>query len=392
MMLRLIRFARGYVDFTATGKFPERFLNLTSTYGIVMWDAHPIKGGIEASMYISDYRRIRSLTRKSKLKSKISKKHGLPFFVDKYKSRSGLVAGLALGLVITLILSNFLWSVSVTGTENVSETRLLEVLEKNGVKSGAYKNNLDVQMIERNVMLEISEIGWMSINLLGNTATVEVKEKAEKPEINTSTAPCNIKARCDGVITKVNARRGTTKVLKGSGVTKGDLLVSGISETKMNTIHYEHAEADVYADVISEKELYIEKDFDYYSITENKIDRQRAFFLWSEFPVSISFNSFDESVYTHKNETVVCNNVPLPMGIKTESQTEILKTNAQINNKTAQKIFDNALMLYEVFEKGESVVVSRDFKLSEDKNGYSYKGNYVFNENIAESVEFSVTE
>ena len=392
MMLKLIRFARGYVDFTATGKFPERFLNLTSTYGIVMWDAHPIKGGLQASMYISDYRRIRKITRKSKLKSKISHKHGFPFLVEKYKSRSGLLVGGALGIVITIILSNFIWSVSVKGTENVSQTKLTYVLAKNGIKNGVYKNNLDVQTIERNVMLEISEIGWMSINLLGSTASVEVKEKAEKPEINTNTAPCNIKAKSDGVITKINARKGTTKVLKGSGVTKGELLVSGICETKLNTIQYVHAEADVYANVISEKELYIDRKFDYYSISENKIDRKRACFLWTEIPVSLSFDSFDESVFTQRNETVVCNEVPLPMGIKTETQTEILKTTACINDDTAQRVFDNSLMLYEVFEKGDSVVVSRDFRLSEEKNSYSFKGSYIFNENIAESVDFSVTE
>ncbi len=392
MMLKLIRFARGYVDFTATGKFPERFLNLTTTYGIVMWNAHPIKGGLKASMYISDYRRIRRITRKSKLKSKINQKHGFPFFAEKYKSRSGLLVGGVLGLVITLIFSNFLWSVSIKGTENISQAKLTNVLAKNGIKNGVYKNNLDVQTIERNVMLEISEIGWMSINLLGSTASVEVKEKTEKPEINTNTAPCNIKAKKDGVITKINARKGATKVLKGSGVTKGDLLVSGICETKLNTLQYVHAEADVYADVISKKELYTDKNFDYYSITENKIDRKRACFLWAEIPVSLSFNSFDDSVFTQKNETVVCNEVKLPMGIKTETQTEILKSKVCVNTETAQKNFDTSLMLYEVFEKGDSVVISRDFRLKEEKNGYSFVGSYVFNENIAESVDFSVTE
>lgn len=30
MLLKIIRFLRGSVDFTASGKFPERFMNITA--------------------------------------------------------------------------------------------------------------------------------------------------------------------------------------------------------------------------------------------------------------------------------------------------------------------------------------------------------------------------
>ena len=392
MMVSVIRFFRGYVDFNAEGKFPERFLNITSRNGVSMWNARPVKQGLEGSMYISDYRKIRSTAKKSKVKTKIITKHGLPFFVARYKNRIGLPIGAVLGVILLLVLSNFIWSVKITGAESVSTTKIAEVLYESGVKTGGYKNNLDVQKICRDTMLNIEEIGWMSINITGNIASVEIKEKAEKPEIKVNTNPSNVKARCDGVITEIKTTRGTTKTLVGSGVAQGDLLVSGITETKMNTLQYVHADAEVYANVFSNKELQMHKNFVYYSVGENKTERLRASFLWTEFPCSLSFKTYENSVFSEKKENLTFNNEILPAGIKTETETELVKSEVVLDKKSAEKSFKNLMLLYEVFEKSESRIVSRKTNLKEENNGYFYEINYVFNENIAENVDFNVTE
>lgn len=47
--------------------------------------------------------------------------------------------------------------------------------------------------------------------------------------------------------------------MKGSGVVKGDLLVSGIVETKQETIEYVHASAEIMADVIYKKNIHCPK-------------------------------------------------------------------------------------------------------------------------------------
>ena len=38
MLLKIIRFLRGSVDFTASGKFPERFMNITAKNGVNLWN------------------------------------------------------------------------------------------------------------------------------------------------------------------------------------------------------------------------------------------------------------------------------------------------------------------------------------------------------------------
>ncbi len=392
MLLKLIRFLRGYVDFTAKGKFPERFLNITARYGINLWNSVPSENGLNATMSVSDYRKIRLIAKKSKVKTKITAKHGLPFLTAKYKNRIGIPIGGFVCIILLIVLSNFIWGVSITGTANVSKTHILSLLSEKGIKTGGYKNNIDVQKIEREIMLEVQEIGWMSINITGNVVSVEIMEKSEKPQLNENQTPCNIKARCDGVITKISARKGTTEVLKGSGVVKGDLLVSGITQTKMNTVQYVRAEAEIFADVISEKELKLPTKYNYTNLSGASTNRTRTFFLWCELPISISFNSYDKSIFTQQIENCTLNNVVLPIGIKTETTYEMTEAEKNIDEKTARKIFENSILLYEVFEKPNSTVKSRQFNIKKTKNNYNCEISYTFNENIAQSVEFNVTE
>lgn len=392
MLVSAVRYFKGYVNFSARGKFPERFLNLTSRNGINLWNAVPCSGGLNATMSVYDYKKIRKIAKKSKVVTKISSKHGLPFITQKYKPRIGLLIGACIGIIILLVLSNFVWSISISGVNRISDTYLLEVLQKNGVSVGVYKNNLDVGKIERNISLEIDDIGWMSVNIIGNTVSVEVKEKALKPTLTPNSTPCNIKAKSDGVITKIKASKGITQVLKGSGVTKGDLLVSGIMETKMDTIEYVHANAEVYADVNSKNELNIPCEYQYYSINENKALRNRVHLLWLEFPSSFSFEIFDNCISDYHTSNVFINDTSLPLGLKTETTYELQIQSVKPNKQNVQKIFDNSALIFEVFEKPESTVKSREMKIKKNNGSYVCTTEYVFNENIAEAVEFSVTE
>ena len=158
MLLKLIRFIRGYVDFTVKGKFPERFLNLTARNGINIWNATPNEHGLSATMSVFDYKNIRKIAHKARVVIKTTGKHGAPFILHKYRFRLGLPIGAVIGIIILLVLSNFVWFVNVNGEKTLSDTYIKEVLKENGIDVGVSKNNLNVQSIERNVILNIKEI------------------------------------------------------------------------------------------------------------------------------------------------------------------------------------------------------------------------------------------
>lgn len=392
MLNGFFRFIKGSVSFEGEGKFPERFLNLTVRSGIHLWNAHPSKKGISGCMTAADYRRIRPAAKKSQLKLRVTKKRGLPFIIAKYKNRKGLFAGAAAGIALIIFLSCFVWTIEINGCETVSRARLERVLAENGLCRGSLRRSLDVSKIKRETLLKVDELGWMSVNLSGGRAVVEVREKVRKPKINTREKPCNIKASADGVITDCKVRNGVLTVTKGSGVIKGEMLVSGVVGSEQNTVRYICADADIFADVNSKKEIYIPKTYEYNSVKENKTERSRLFLFNFSLPCTMAYQSFDSAVYTDCTQSLVINGVTLPLGLKTETARELSSINATPDKKQARAAAENSLALYEAFEKGGSVKVKRELKISEDKNGYRCGAEYIFNENIAKTVDFTVNE
>lgn len=391
MLLGLIRFFRGSVGFRVTGKAPERFLNISAQRGINIWGAQPYENGIEGFMSVSDYRRVRSAARKAGVRSQITVKRGLPFIAARFKPRIGIPIGTALGIALLIFLSNFIWTIDVIGEKQVSETALKSLLADSGVRIGAYRNAVDTGQAKRDILLKVDKIGWLSVNIVGSHINVEIKEKIEKPELE-NTAPCNLKANADGVITKVTAGEGIAQVKVGSGVAKGDLLVSGVNLTSQNTVRYVRAKGEVLADVISDKELKTPKSFNYNSVTENKTERSQLSFLGARLPCSLSFRSFDSAVYTQSDDSLNINGVDLPLGFVTQTERELKSEKVSCDQKTAEAVFKKYFMLFEIFEKGKSKLVSKQFAAEGTKDGYICKARYVFNENIAESVDFTVQE
>lgn len=392
MLLEIIRFFRGNVDFTASGKFPERFINITAKNGVNIWNPVPAKNAISASMYLSDYKKIRTLAKKSRVKTKITAKHGMPFIVNRYKARTGLFAGAVFGIILCIFLSNFIWSVKISGTEEISNTYLESLLSDNGISVGVWKNNLDVDQIERNIQRKCGDVRWMSINITGSLVTVEVKETYKKPKLDTSKNPCNVKAVKDGVITRIQAYNGRPVVTKGSGVVNGQILVSGLDETKQGDMRYLRANAKVFADVSEQRTLSIPKKVTYSYAGENYVDRKNFRFLWLDFPCNLAFESYENSVSTVHGENLFINDVVLPVGFKIQTDRELVTEDYTISKSSAQEIVKTDCILYEIFAKSESTVVSRNISVKENKSGYNFTADYIFNENIACQADFDVTE
>lgn len=390
MLLKLLRYVRGSVGFCARGKFPERFLNLTAREGVALWNAVPVEGGLTACMSAADYRRIRPIARRAGVTARITRKKGLPFASRRLKGRMGLPIGAAAGIVLMLFLSCFIWSVQVVGAKNLSETTVKQALAEQGIKPGAWRFGIRADAVGRAVEMKLGKLSWISVNIVGSTVDAEIKERVEKPEIPDET-PCNIKAAKDGVITSINAAQGETKTSVGSGVRKGDMLVSGVMDTERESVRYLHAEAEIFADVTDRRQLRTERAFDYSYLSGETAERKLLRVLWLEFPVSAGFSGFERSVYSESNSALVLNGTALPLELCTQTEFEVNTVPAELDRPTAGELFKRELMIYELFERGESERKRRDITIREDETGFNCRADYVFNENIAESVEFSVT-
>ena len=391
MLLGIIRFIKGTVSFRAQGRSPERLLNLTAQRGVLLWYVRPSPQGLEGEMAARDYRRIRPLARKAAVRTTVLKKSGFPFLAAAYRGRAGLAVGAALGAALLVFLSQFLWTIDVVGQEHVSEARLRTLLAESGVKTGALCRGVDAGQVKRDILLKVEDISWLSVNIVGCHANVEIKEKTHKPE-NDGDTPCNLKAKEDGVITKITVGEGVTEVKKGSGVAKGDLLVSGVSAAREGTVRYLHAEGEIMADVISEKEFKLPKEDDYISLTENKAERRQLGFLIFRFPCTLSFRFFASAARTEEADWLTADKTALPLGFVTETLHELKTERVTRDEANARAVFNRAALLEELFAKGEGRRVSKELTVAEADGAFTGRVRWVFNENIAESVDFSVEE
>ena len=103
-MLFIIRFLLGQVNFIAKGSFPERFMNLTAQYGISLWNVKKDENTLIANCMASEYKALRQIAKKTFMKLHLKRKKGLPFILNKYKKRKGLLVGFVIFFVIIYLL------------------------------------------------------------------------------------------------------------------------------------------------------------------------------------------------------------------------------------------------------------------------------------------------
>ena len=248
---------RGWVEVELSGRFTERFLNLCMKKNIYLWDVKRRGETLFCSMSVAGFRMIRPFAQKTKTKVHIREKHGLPFFVRRYKKRYFFIPGIFLFCFLVIFLSSFVWTVEIVGLSRVEEAEVREVLKDAGLYPGARKSNINPMEVQRKVLLSTDDIVWIWTDIRGVRAYVEVKESTPIPEMVPLDEPCNIVAAEDGVVTQMTVKEGQAVVKEGDAVAKGDLLVSGVMDSSLSAGRLVHALGSVKATVWVEKSMEI---------------------------------------------------------------------------------------------------------------------------------------
>ncbi len=247
MILNFLRWIAGYVSFEVVGGYPEKFINLSVKNDINFWDLRRVGADFRAKIKASEYRYLRSLARASNSKVKIISKQGLPFFMLKYRKRWGILAGILVFLTFLYCCSLYVWRINLIGNSELSKEEITKTLDEAGLSTGVLKSRITPSEVEEFTMARLGKISWMSVNIKGALVNVEIKERLEKPEILKEGEPCNIVALQDGQIERLETYRGTPSVEPGSVVTKGQLLISGVSESADFKSEFLSAEGKVFA-------------------------------------------------------------------------------------------------------------------------------------------------
>ncbi|MBR3560620.1 MAG: sporulation protein YqfD [Oscillospiraceae bacterium] len=223
---------RGDVRVRARSAFPERVLNVCSARGISLREPRFVsEEELAFSVDRRDWRRLRAACADIGAEAHIDGVAGVPFFLGRLRRRGALLTGLALCVLLLALSSCFIWDIQVEGNGDVPREKILRVLAKNGVKRGTFAYSIRQHDLCNRALPELPELSWLTVNTRGCRATVIVRRRVPKPEIANESAPTNVIATRDALVTEVRALDGEAKVLPGTTVRKGQLLISGVVDT-----------------------------------------------------------------------------------------------------------------------------------------------------------------
>lgn len=383
MLLRFLRYLRGYVRFTVIGRYPERFLNIALHHRLRIWDIERARDTLSACMYMRDYRSVRRYARKAGVRLKLSEKKGLPRLLSRYSDRTGLLFGAAAFVATIFVMSLFVWSIDITGLDTISESEMRRMLKENGVCVGAFLPTLDDSTVSRSVMLCDPRVGWMAVNVTGSYISVEIKEESPSPEVEDLSKPCNVKARRDGRILRVEAEQGRCDLKEGSGVVEGQVIVSGVLEDQRGGLRLVHAKASVIAETTYHAEFSIPNSIRVYHPTGEVKDRLSADLFGLDLPLTISGVHTVDMLSDEIDESPAPLDVTLPISLNTKRLYALEVQERRLDNNSAKELLLKESRLYELFTLSPCTVLRREFDFSTTDDGFKLSVDYTCSEDIA---------
>ena len=184
MLNQIVNRLQGQVRIRVETPFPERVLNLCGARNLAFWDMEwESETAFTCRLNRRDYYALRRAVKQLDCRLTVVRKEGVPFFLGRFRRRHALLAGLTLCSALLFFGSFFIWDFTVEGNQRVTDEEILRALQRQGVGIGTFGISLDTEDIRNHVLLEIPELLWITVNVSGCRAYVEVRERVEAPEL-----------------------------------------------------------------------------------------------------------------------------------------------------------------------------------------------------------------
>lgn len=226
-----INLLRGFVTVEVWGAFPERMLNLCAQGGVGFWALEWVdETTFRFTVSFQSYKKLEALARRAMCELRSPRRVGLPALALSLRRRWAFLGGMALFVLTLCVLSRFILLVDVEGNETVPTAVILEELEQLGLRVGAYGPALEEKEIANAALIQLEELSFLSVNLYGCRAQVQVKEAEPRPELLDESTPADIVSTAAGIITRMTVTSGQPLYRQGDTVMEGDVLITGFMD------------------------------------------------------------------------------------------------------------------------------------------------------------------
>lgn len=395
----LWNYFRGYVIIKIKGFSIERFLNLCLNKDINLSKLEEVNDGVICRISIKDVKLLKEISKKTGCKYKIIYKYGMPFFIFKNRKRKMFLIGAITFIALLYYFSSFIWTIQVTGNNQIDNNDILHFCEEKGLFLGAYKRKIDIKSIQSDLKNNFDTVSWVNIKIDGTKATISLSENIQNQKTVENNSACDIIAKEKGVITEIVTRTGTPLVKSKDVVNKGDVLVSGELLLKegeeIKGTYNTYADADIKAK--TEKEIKVSVPFEYYikEYTENK----KSTYTLLAFNKSFDFNLLKTKISYENYDTIISRkqlklseNFYLPFIIKKTSYKEYIPVKKTYSINEA-KLYANKLITEKIIEEIDfsSDILDKQIIYEEIENQLVATAKITLIEDIGEKVPIPIS-
>ena len=402
MLIRLLKFLRGYVRIRIEGYSPERLLNLCNANGFAIWGIEKKEHLFEMYISVKDYKKLRPFARKTGTKIILLEKNGLPFFLHRFRKRKMFFAGMFLCVICIYGLSLFIWNIHFEGNLTQTNEELLSYLEELGVSHGTLKSRVICEEIETNLRTKYPNMLWVSAEMRGTRVMIQIKENEDEDIVSKiavkDKTPRSIVTEYSGMIESIIVRQGTPMVSDGDEVTAGQILVEGYYPIKNDAgeiIRYEGvlADADIYLLAKEEYEDVFEMEYVSKEYTERKRTGMRFYIGGKcfEFLPKIKFDAYE--MVADKKEIRITENFYLPFSVEFLG---FLEYEPKLNRYTEEEINQLVNFRYQnkyknILQKGVQII-EKDVKIDCNGKLCKVRGNITLRVPITTKVPVTIPE
>lgn len=375
---------KSYVRVSVFGSYVEVFIDFLRQKSIRIWDTENLDGIIYFKCKPNSYPAIVRFARSYGLRTKPVNRHGAYFKLVKYKKRYGIVLGVINFFLIITVMSNFVWDIRVIGNETITEQQITEQINLNGISSGTYIKGYNPAAIELSLKLELDRLAWINIERSGSRVNVKVSESLlpKKAEIPVS-EPCNVIASHTGRIISTEVYRGKLLLEKGSGVGKGDIIVSGIVEDGGGNNLLQHADAKIIAECEESAEIFAP-----FTVREKKnngktLKKDYFIFLGNTYPLFLNNADLENVRYSEELRKPTFFGLSLPFKIKTGIYNYYDEIDITYSSDETMERLKKQVDIYKqnFFREGEIISFNTEFLINE--SGINAKVKVVYQTDIA---------
>lgn len=341
----------------------ERLINLCRENNIPLWNIERNDiFSVSISIRLYDIYTLRRLCRRAGCKLHTLEKKGLPFKAKRALRRPVLIIGLVLCAVALWMLSQRVWVIEVNTEDDINAEQVRQLLEVSGLRVGTHVKQVRAQKIKNSVIAKSNDIAYLTVNLRGSKAIVNVYRIKTKKE-ETSDAPCDVISTLTGVITAIRVRQGACELRVGQTVQAGDIIAKGEITDALGQVRYYRADAEIDLRTWYTVKCRIPTQFfEYIPTGETK---KRSYIVAGNETIklylieTIGYKWYYKEV--ERKTLTLGDGIELPLTLVTETYTQCQRQEIELSEQEAEKLLKDRMLAEFAKTHPKASVVKTEF-------------------------------